>query len=65
MPVALSVVNEYAEQVAKSHNEHDFKAANDWWQKLMKRNSIGENVWLHGEAGDVNPEDIKKSPRVA
>ena len=72
MLVSLSIVEEYAEQVAKPHNEHDFKASNGWWQKLMKRNSIGKSVRLHGEAGDVNPEeikeriqDIKKNPRGA
>ena len=60
-PVSLSIVKECAEQVAKSHNEHEFKASNGWWQKLMKRNSIGKSVCLHGEAGDVNPEEIKES----
>ena len=60
MPVSLSIVKEYAEQVAKSLGEHSFKASNGWWQKLMKRNSIGKSVRLHGEAGDVNPEDIKE-----
>ena len=56
MPVLLSIVKEYAEQVTKPQNEHDFKASNGWWQKLIKRNSIGKGVRLHGEAGDVNPE---------
>ena len=52
-PVSLNIVKEYAEQVA-------FKASNGWWQKLMKRNSIGKGEHLHGEAGDVNPEEIKE-----
>ena len=26
----------------------------------MKRNCIGKSVCLHGEAGDVNPEEIKE-----
>ena len=26
----------------------------------MKRNSIGKSVRLHGEAGDVNTEEIKE-----
>ena len=55
----MSIVKECAEQVATPHNEHDFKASNGWWQKLMKRNSTGKSVRLHGEAGDVNPEEIK------
>ena len=58
--MSLSIVKEYAEQVAKPHNEHDFKASNGWWQKLMKRNSIGKGEGLHGEAGDVNTEEIKE-----
>ena len=72
MSVSLSTVKEYAEQVAKSHNEHDFKTSNGWWQKLVKTNSIGKSVRLHGEAGGVNPEeskgriqDIEKNPRGA
>ena len=56
----MSIVKEYAEQMAKPHNEHDFKASNGWWQKLMKRNSIGKSVRLHGEAGDVNHEEVKE-----
>ena len=60
MPVSLSIVKEYAEQVAKSLDEHDFKASNGWWQKLMKRNNVGKSVHLHGEAGDVNPEEVKE-----
>ena len=40
MPISLSIVKEYAEQVAKFLDEHDFKASNGWWQKLMKRNKI-------------------------
>ena len=60
MPISLSIIKVYAEQVAKSLGEHEFKASNGWWQKLLKRNSIGKSVRLHGEAGDVNPEDIKE-----
>ena len=62
MPISLSIikVHVYAEQVAKFYGEHEFKASNGWWQKLMKRNSIEKSVRLHGEAGDVNPEDIKE-----
>ncbi len=55
MPVSLRIVKEYAEQVTKSLDEHEFKASNGWWQKLMKRNNIGKSVRLHGEAGGVNP----------
>ena len=63
MPVSLSIVKEYAEQVAKSLDEHDFKASNGWWQKLMKRNNIGKGVRLHGEAGDVTLKKSKKGFR--
>ena len=60
MSVSLSIVKEYAEQVAKSLDEHAFKASNGWWQKLMKRNNIGKSVRLHGKAGDVNPEEVRE-----
>ena len=46
MPISLSIIKVYAEQVAKSLGEHEFKASNGWWQKLMKRNSIGKSVRL-------------------
>lgn len=32
-PVSLSIIKEYAKQIAKSLNMHDFKASNGWWQK--------------------------------
>ena len=50
LPVTLSTVKEYAEQVAKTLGEKDFCASSGWWEKLRKRNNIGRSVQLHGEA---------------
>ena len=60
LPVTLSIVKECAEQVAKTLGEKDFRASSGWWEKLMKRNNIGRSVRLHGEAGEVDHEQIKE-----
>ncbi len=56
LPVSLSIVKEYAEQVAQKLGEKDFRASSGWWEKVRKRNGIGKSVKLHGEAGEVDCE---------
>lgn len=46
--------------MAKSLGETNFKASSGWWEKVIKRNSIGKSVRLHGEAGEVNHKQIKE-----
>ena len=58
-PVSLSIVKEYAEPGPNPTMSMTL-ASNGWWQKLMKRNSIGKIARLHGEAGDVYPGEIKE-----
>ncbi len=60
LPVILSIVKEYAEQVAQNLGGKDFRASSGWWEKVRKRNGIGKSVKLHGEAGEVDCEQIKK-----
>ena len=38
----------------------DFKASTGWWDKVRKRNGIGKSIRLHGEAGDVNEDEVKE-----
>ncbi len=40
--------------------ETQFKASSGWWEKVRKRNAIGKSVRLHGEAGEVDHDQIKK-----
>ena len=49
-----------AEEGAKSLGETNFKASSGWWEKVRKRNGIGKSVPLHGEAGEVDHEQIKE-----
>ncbi len=42
--------------MAQSLGINDFKA----WDKVRKRNGIGKSIQLHGEAGDVNCDEIKE-----
>ena len=60
LPVTLRIVKEYADQVAQKLEEKDFRASSGWWEKVRKRNNIGKSVKLHGEAGEVDYEQIKK-----
>ena len=48
-----------AEEVATSLGEIKFKASSGWWEKVRKRNGIGKSVRLHGEAGEVDHDQIK------
>lgn len=56
LPVSLRAK---AEEVAKSLGETKFKASSGWWEKIRKRNGIGKSVHLHGEAGEVDHDQIK------
>ena len=40
LPVCLSMIQEYAQGVAKLRGEDDFKASKGWWDKVRKRNGI-------------------------
>ena len=60
LPVCLSMIQEYAQGVAKLRGEDDFKASKGWWDKDRKRNGIG-SVRLHGEAGSVDLDGIKEA----
>ena len=37
-----------------------FRPSSGWWENVRKRNGIGKSVKLHGEAGEVDHEQIKK-----
>ena len=60
LPVSFSMIRAKAEEVAKSLGETNFKASSGWWEKVRKRNGIGKSVRLHGEAGEVEHEQIKE-----
>ena len=55
--ISLSIIREYAEQVAISLGEKDFQASSGWWEK---RNCIGKSVRLHSETGEVDHDKIKE-----
>ena len=59
LPVSFSIIKAKAEEMAKSLGETNFKASSGWWEKVRKRNGIGKSVRLHGEAGEVDHEQIK------
>ena len=50
LPVTLSIVREYAEQVAKNLGEKDFCASSGWWEKVRKRNGNGKSIGLTAQA---------------
>ena len=54
LPVCLSMIQEYAREVAKSRGEEDFKESKGWWDKVRK------SVRLHGEAGSVDLDEIRR-----
>ena len=58
LPVSFSIIKSKAEE-AKSLGETNFKVSSGWWEKVRKRNDIGKSVRLHGEAGEVDHEQIK------
>ena len=60
LPVSFSIIKAKAEEVAESLGETNFKASSGWWEKVRKRNGIGKSIHLHGEAGEVDHEQIKK-----
>ena len=59
LPLSFSIIKAKAEEMAKSLGETNFKASSGWWEKVRKRNGIGKSVCLHGEAGEVDHEQIK------
>ena len=59
LPVSFSIIKAKAEEMAKSLGETNFKASSGWWEKVRKRNDIGKSVRLHGEAGEVDHEQLK------
>ena len=59
LPVSFSIIKAEAEEMAKFLGETNFKASSGWWEKVRKRNGIGKSVRLHGEAGEVDHEQIK------
>ena len=59
LPVSFSIIKAKAEEMAKSLGETNFKASSGWWEKVRKRNGIGKSVRLHGEAREVDHEQIK------
>ncbi len=61
LPVSFSMIKAKAEEVAKSLGETQFKASSGWWEKVRKRNAIGNSVRLHGKAGEVDHDQIKKN----
>ena len=46
--------------MAKCLGETKFKALSGWWEKVRKRNGIGESVLLHGETGEVDHDQVKE-----
>lgn len=59
LPISFSIIKAKAEDVAKSLGEADFKASSGWWEKVRRRNGIRKSARLHGEAGEVDHEQIK------
>ena len=59
LPISFSIIKAKAEEMAKSLGETNFKVSSGWWAKVRKRNGIGKSVRLHGEAGEVDHEQIK------
>ena len=59
LPVSFSIIKAKAEEMAKSLGETKLKVSSGWWEKVRKRNGIGKSVRLHGEAGEVDHEQIK------
>ena len=59
LPVSFSIIKAKAGEMAKSLGKTNFKASSRWWEKVRKRNGIGKSVRLHGEAGEVDHEQIK------
>ena len=61
LPICLSIIQEYAREVAKLRGEDDFKASKGRRDKVRKRNGIGKSVRLHGEAGSFDLEENKEA----
>ena len=57
--VSFSTIKAKAEEMAKSLGETNLKASSEWWEKVRKQNGFGKSVCLHGEAGEVDHEQIK------
>ncbi len=60
IPISFGIIKAKAEEVAKNLGETNFKASSGWWEKVRKRNSIGKSIRLHGEAGEIDHQQIKE-----